>query len=114
MGTFASSGAIIAKAGANVSTALTDSIIEQWIDEATATCCVFSRYDWVANSGAITASALPIIEGTISALAAIEAINYDMDTYGRETAKAMINVLRDEALRGLQLIRDQKGVTFIK
>ena len=47
-------------------------------------------------------------------IAAIYGITYDMSGFtSRIEAEDMINVLRDSALRGLSLLRDQKVVTFI-
>ncbi len=119
-GIFSTSGAVLAKAGWGASGALStgwtlNSEYEKWIEEAEATCVVMSRYDWIKNSGAILNSALPLIKDIVSSLAAIQAVKWSMSGYtSRIEAEDVINVLRDEALRGLQLIRDQKGVTFTK
>ena len=120
MGTFVASGAVIAKAGKNVSSDITSSWTltseyEKWIDEAEATCILMSRYDWIASSAAITTNALPLIEETVSSLAAIKAISYDMSGYTtRGEAEDMITVLRDAAIRNISILKDQKGVTFLK
>lgn len=120
-GTFATSSAILAKAGIGHSTDLDTgwsigSVYDDWITEADATCVVMSRYDYVASSAAITTNALPLIKGVVSDLAAIQAVKYDMSTgyTDRIEAEDVITILRDSAMRGLQLIRDQKGVTFTK
>ncbi len=115
MGTFTTSGAIVAKAGTNVSTAIPETAFNDWIAEAEATCNIMSRYDYVANSAAITVNNLPILSEIQSALAAIEAVKFDMSGYtSRIEAEDAINVLRDQALRGLSIIRDQKAVKFIR
>ena len=113
--TFASSGAVIEKAGANVSAAIPESAFDNWITQAEAEASLFSRFDWVASSSAITAPGTKVIEDTVSTLAAISAVKFDMSGYtSRGEAESMITVLRDSALRKMQLIRDQKGVKFLK
>ena len=114
MVTFSSSGAVVAKAGKNVSITIPETAFNDWIEQAEATCAVISRHDWVTTSAAILTNAKPLIEETVTALAAIEAVKYDMVGYTtRIEAEDIINVLRDSALRGLSLLRDQKGVKFI-
>ena len=44
---------------------------------------------------------------------AIQGIKYNIDTLGRTSGEDMINVCRDNVLRGLSLLRDQKTVKFI-
>ena len=115
MGTFATSGAIVDKAGSNVSTLIPEAAFDAWISEAEATVSGISRYDYVTASAAIISTKIPLIQGTVSALAAIQAVKYNMSGYtSRIEAEDVINVLRDEALRGLNILRDQKGVTFTK
>ncbi len=120
MGTFAASGAVLAKAGKNVSSDF-DSIwtntseYESWLSQAEAVVNIMSRYDWVENSGAIATTQLPILKEATANLAAIEAIRYDMSGYtSRGEAEDMITVLRDAAIRDISLLKDQKGVTFVK
>ncbi len=115
MGTFAASGAIVAKAGKNVSVAIPESAFNDWIQEAEAEASLFSRFDWVASSAAITTVGTRVLNDAVSTLAAISAVKFDMSGYtSRIEAEDVINVLRDSALRKMQLIRDQKGVKFLK
>ena len=120
MGTFATSLAVIAKSGAGTSSGILEgwkltSEFESWLAQAEATVSAMSRYDYVANSAAITTNKLPLLKEITANLAAIEAVKYSMGGYtSRTEAEDVINVLRDAALRGLNLIRDQKGTTFIK
>ena len=114
MGTLCLSGSAIAKAGAGVSTALTTQV-EDWIKQAEGTIGTVSRFDWVANWGTLSGSNVAgLIEGTCSDLAGINAVAFDMTGYtSRIEAEDIITVLRDSALRGLSIIRDQKAVDFI-
>ncbi len=120
MGTLCVSGAATSKAGANISATIIagwsdTSEYEKWILQAETLISQISRYDWVANYGTIKANFKPLLEEISSNLAAIYAIQYDMSGYtSRGEAESMITVLRDAVLRGLQLLRDQKGVTFGK
>ena len=55
-----------------------------------------------------------ILSDIVSSFAAVQAIAYDMSGYtSRIEAEDMINVNRDTALRGLQIIRDKKAQDFI-
>ncbi|KKL83394.1 hypothetical protein LCGC14_1975190 [marine sediment metagenome] len=120
VGTFSVSQAVIDKAGKNVSDDLKTgwaitSEFEKWIEEAEAVISTISRFDYVANSAAITTNGTPIIKEVVSNLAAIQAVKYDMSGYTTiGEAESIITVLRDGALRDLSILRDQKGVKFVK
>ena len=111
--TYCTSAAIIIKAGANVNSTATGSniIIKQFCDNAEGYLNVATRYDWTAASAAITASYpnyKPMIADVISSLAAIDMINYDMESIGRNEAQARINVLYDRATTGINYIKQLK------
>ncbi len=111
-----SSGAIVVKAGANASSyAITSgAILTQFSNEAEGLINSMSRYDYTTNYGSLTANAKTLLGEIASNLAAIYVIQYDMSGFTtRIEAEDMINVLRDGALRGLSLIRDEKTKTFI-
>ena len=109
------SGAVITKAGENVSTTLNTEYEDYFIPQAEALINLNSRYDWIANYAAVETNVKAILEQLCSDLAAIYAIQYDMSGYtSRGEAESMITVLRDRALHSLQLLKDQKGVTFTK
>jgi len=108
--TFASSYAIVTKAGANVNStaAASSAIIAQFSDEAEGFVNTSSRYDWIANSGAIGANFKPILAETISSLAAIKLICYDMSGYtARAEAESMVNILHNIANNNLKLLQDE-------
>lgn len=115
--TLCTSQAIVTKAGVNVNAkaSVSGMILEQFSDEAEATTSAMSRYDWVTNFATANANTKLILSDVASSLGAINLINYDMSGYtSRSEAETMLDVLRDNAMRGLSLIRDQKVVTLIK
>jgi len=111
--TMTSSGAVLIKAGANVNSALTDTEITRFINEAEGIINSVCRYNYVDNYPS-NADVQGIFNQVSSDLAAISCINYDIDSYpSRTEAEDMINVLRDSALRGLAILRDKKVQDFI-
>ena len=119
--TFCMSGAAIIKAGVkNVSTALpsvgTDYSVDLWITQAESLINVMTRYNWTdVYTATLNDDVKKILEGVASDLAAIQIILYDMSAYtSRIEAEDMINVLRDNALRGLAILRDKKNQSFLR
>lgn len=56
-----------------------------------------------------------ILNQVASDLAAIYVVTYDLSGYdSRVEAEDVINVLRDAALRGLQVLRDKKVSDFVR
>lgn len=116
MATLCMSGAVLVKAGANVSTDMTDGtvLVDSLIDQAEGVVNAISRNNWVTNYLTLTSEKKLLLEEVTSNLAAIYAVSYDMSNYTtRIEAEDIINVLRDAALRGLSILRDQKVVDFI-
>lgn len=116
--TFCVSGATLAKAGANVADPLpmidTDYSVDVWITEAESTINVLTRTDYTTSYASLSDAKKKILQDVASSLSAIMAIQYDMSGYtSRVEAEDMINTLRDAALRGLGIIRDEKQQTFI-
>lgn len=119
--TFCTSGAVIVKAGVNMSSAVsgalligTDHALDVWITEAESAINAICRHNFTDTYAGLNDDVKKILQGVASDLAAINAITYDMSGYtSRVEAESMINVLRDSALRGLGLIRDKKAQDFI-
>ena len=112
--TLCTSGAIVHKAGAG-SIGTSGALLEEYSDQAEALCNVFSRYDWVTNYATLDANTRGLLAEVCSNLGGVYLVAYNMSGYtSRIEAEDVINVLRDGALRGLQLLRDQKGVKFIQ
>jgi len=105
MGNFTTSGSVCEKAGANRSTAITEAQFNRYISASESSICGAVRYDWIANSGAISANFLPIFENVASNLAAIKVINFDMDAIGRATAEDRVNVLYDDAMKDIAKLK---------
>jgi hypothetical protein len=120
--TFCVSGAVFAKAGDGVNTALQTSLmyggteyaVEKWIQEAESVINVATRFNWTDVYSTLNDDVKKILEETASCLAAIYCITYDMGGYSeRNEAESMINVLRDIALRNISILRDKKQQDFI-
>lgn len=118
-GVYATLAQYQAKCGANVAAA---TAVEAWanqvINEAESLINTVSRHVYAVDAAAF--AALPagtrlILTEVTTSLAAVSAIIYDMSPFtSRVEAEDMINVLRDAALRGLAVLRDQKAVTFVQ
>ncbi len=88
-----------------------------FIEQAESVINMICRKIFAADTAAFTA--LPdttkhLLTEVASNLAAIYAVMYDMSGYSsRIEAEDMINILRDAALRGLSLLREQPQKTFL-
>ena len=107
-------GAIKAKAGANVSSSITDAQYDAWVLHAENTVNIVARYNYSDSFSGLNVDVKYFLGDIVSSLVAINAIAYDMSGYtSRTEAEDMINILRDAALRGLSILRDKKVVDFI-
>lgn len=115
-GIFATTAEVGYKAGAGKSAtsaaeAYVNSFMTQVESEINATC----RYNFSDNYSSLNADTKGILKLVASNLAAIYVITYDMSGYtSRIEAEDIINVLRDAALRNLQLLKDKKVSDFIR
>jgi len=104
------------KAGAGASAvskaeAYVDNYTTQVESQINATC----RYNFSDNYTTLNADTKGILKEAASDLAAIYVIIYDMSGYtSRIEAEDMINVLRDAALRCLDLLKEKKHTDFIR
>jgi hypothetical protein len=108
------SGQAIAKAGANANVNIIGlsgvTIIGKFYDEAAASVNTISRRDWLALSGATTANFKAVIADLISDIVAMKIINYDMSGYtSRLEAQTMLDVIRDNVMRNIDSIKDDKN-----
>ncbi len=117
MATIALSGPTLLKAGANVSSVMTTGAageVDTFIDQAESTVSVLSNKDWIAAYSGLSANIKLILEETVSNLAAIYCIQYDMSGYtSRGEAEDMISVLRDAALRNMSLLKNKNKQDFM-
>ena len=109
-----SSNAVLDKAGANVNNAVSGAMVVQFINEAESLVNNITRTNYSDTFSTLNTDVRETLGEVVSNVAAIYAINYDMSGYTtRIEAEDMVNILRDGALRGLSILRDQKAVTFI-
>lgn len=106
--------AIRAKAGANVSTAITDSQYDDWVLHAENYVNILARENYSDSFSGLNVDVKYFLGDIVSSMVAIQAIMYDMSGYtSRTEAEDMINVLRDGLLRNLSLLRDKKNQKFM-
>lgn len=115
--TFTTSGAILMKAGANVSTNFTgtnaQANLSGFSDQAEALINSNSRIDLVAGYSGYGTNTKTILGEIASNLAAMYAISYDMSGYSSKAeAQTMLDVLYNASKRGLDLLRDKNTTDF--
>ena len=114
MGTFCTSGAVIIKAGADVSPDLNAEYENYFIPQAESYINCLCRYNYTDTYSSLNADVKKLLEQVCSDLAAIYAIEYDMSGYeSRMMALDMINILQTRANEGLKLLSDDKTRGFI-
>lgn len=109
-GSFTTGSECVAKAGSGYNTSF-NYYLGSVIRQAEGTINVTARYDLsTAGSLDLIGSAWkPFLSDICSSLVAIQAITYDINSYTtRITAEDMINVQRDNALRGLTILKEIK------
>ncbi len=105
-----SSGAAIAKAGANADSTIVASaaILALWSDETEGNINAETRKDWIAIPA--TTNFAGMLEDISSSLIANKIINYNMSGYtSRAEALTMLNVNRDIARLGIGIIKDEEN-----
>src|SRR3990167_5726620 len=102
-----SSQAIIAMAGANVSTIVTSSgaLMAKFCDQAEAMTALLTRKDWVASKSTITTNLLAVLDEVVASYASVKLINYDMSGYTNSgEAVTMVNILLNNYNKGVALL----------
>ena len=110
--TFTSSGAIIRKAGLNANSTVVASAaaLLNWATQAEGFIEAETRRDWTANYAGLPNAIKNMLNDAASSLAAIQVISYDMSGYtSRLEATTMLDVLRDNAIRALNVLKDFKS-----
>jgi len=115
-GTFATTAEVQYKAGANASeTSNTETYINVYIKQAESLINCACRYNYTDAYAALNADVKALLKEVASNIAAIYVIQFDMSGFdSAREAENMINVLRDAAIRGLSILKDEKTQTFIK
>lgn len=108
--TLCTSGAAVAKAGANASSiTASGAVLSEWSDEVEGTINTRTRKDWTANFSSVGANFQGVLEDLSSDLIAMKIINYDMSGYNKLLeAQTMLDVLRDNAVKNLEYLEQQK------
>ena len=114
------SGAVIAKAGANVSSSITGanwpitSEYEKWIEEAEAYLCDLVKYDLVTNWASLNSIYKLLFSEFCARAAAVQAIAYDMSGYTtRIEAEDMINIHLYHMQKIEQILNDSSTQDFL-
>jgi len=103
-----------AGSGANI-IAKGDTCVNNFILQSESFINVMCRYNFSDVYNSLNTDVKGLLNNIASSLAAIYVINYDMSGYAsRLEAEDKINVLRDDALRDIQLLKDKKVQDFIK
>lgn len=114
MGTLCLSGAALFKAGANVSTSLTEAHYNYSILQTESRVCSMSKYNWIDAYGTLSADVKYLLEEAVSNLAAIYLINYDMSGYtSRTEAQTMLDILYDNAKKAITELTEVKVRDFM-
>lgn len=102
------------KSGANVNTAFGTTEMTASGIRAESTVNVAVRFNFSDKYSTLNADVKGILSDVVSSLVAMEAIAYDMSGYtSLIEAEDMIIVWRDNALRGISILRDKKQEDFI-
>src|SRR3990167_2635393 len=114
-GIFATTAEVQRKAGANASaTSKAEAYVNDYMTQVESLINTICRYNFSDNYTALNADVKGLLKEVASDLAAIYVIQFDMSGFtSRTEAEDMINVLRDGALRGLAILRDQKAKDFV-
>jgi len=117
--TFTTSGAILLKAGANVSTNFTgtnaQANLSGFSDNAEALINAVARIDLVASYSTLGTNTKAILGDVASDLAAMRAISYDSSGYTNSSeVQTMLNVLFNNSNRGLKLLENKNTTDFLE
>lgn len=112
--TFCVSGAVILKAGAGVSTALTGTQIDSLINEAECYINAVTKINYIDTYATLNADKKLLLQNVCSDISAMYAIIYDMSGYtSRLESATMLDVLRDRINEGIKLLSNQDSTDFI-
>ena len=108
------SGAVLARAGADVSP-VTALYIDDWINEAESEINSICKYNFNDQYASLNVDVKYLLRAAASTLAAIRAVCYDMSLYeSRTVAEDIINVLRDDYLRMIGILKNKDIQGWVK
>lgn len=110
------SGAAIAKSGADANSAIVASAatLATWSDEVESIISDIARYDVATNYSSFTAVGKIIFGAIHSAMIAQRIISYDILSYGSaRTAETMLDVLENDIVRNINMIEGDKVKAYL-
>ena len=91
-----------------------EAYINSYISQAESFINSYCRYNFSDNYSSLNIDKKGILKEVASNLAAIYVIQYDTSGFASRTeAEDMINILRDGALRGLAVLKEQAAKDFV-
>lgn len=109
--TFASSGACLLKAGANVNSVFTGQNAEtnwtSFINQAEQYICTLTKIDYLTLFSSLSANKKKLLEEVTTNIAASYAISYDLSGYTTRIGETMLDVLAEGTRRGIDLLKDK-------
>jgi len=113
-GTYVQSGAVLFKAGKNVSSSITGVQMGEVILQSEALVNSATRKDWSGAYATLSPNVKYILEMTTSAKAGMVIISFDMSGYSsRIEAETMLDVLKDEYKIGIKELNDIRTQDFM-
>lgn len=117
-GTLCEYNDVLGKTGANVASALSTGnkfqLLNNFVLQAESVVNTMTRYNWNDVYSTLNVDVKYVLAEAVSNLAGIYGIAYDMSGYtDRIEAEDMINILRDNFIQRINLLRDLKQQDFI-
>lgn len=115
-GIFCTGEDVSRKAGSGCFLSTSETATNHFITEAESFINVATRRNWSDNYSGLDVDKKGLLREVASNLAAIYVLNYNFDEVpgGRIIAEDRANVLRDAALRGISILRDDKAKDFLE
>jgi len=114
--TFCTSGAAIAKAGANANSTIiaNGDTLADWSNEAENIICDIARVDLVDKYDSLTANGKNILSMLASNMIAQFIIHYDMSGYTtKREAETMLDILENQIRRNISFIENDRIKTYL-
>jgi len=113
--TLCTSGAAIAKAGANVNADVIASgaTLGNWSDEAEAFACTIARSDVITNFASLTANGKQILQDLTSSHIAQKIIAYEPEAIGIQTSTLRLNILENNIANAKAELKEDRNKTYL-
>ena len=114
-GIFATTAEVQYKAGANASsTSKAEAYINSYMTQVESFINVTTRKNWTDAYSGLNVDVKGLLKECASDLAAIYVINYDLSGFSSRTeAETMMDVLRDRAMKCLDLLKEKASEDFM-